>query len=233
MNAQGYETELVFELGESCLPCKVSELTECELELEFIVPRSDGQVIEYLTVRGARPHEMLQALDQLAEVSDVWLIEEKGDWARFQVITSGKLAKALADSETIVTNIKARAGHGKLTACVPSHVDTTTVVKGFLAEFPDAELVAKREAELTPPVWTRDQVISNILGRLTDRQLHILRTAYEQGFFEVPRRITAEEMAEAFGISGATISEHIRYGQRKVFDSLFERKNSSESQSDS
>ncbi|MDY6964616.1 MAG: PAS domain S-box protein [Halobacteriota archaeon] len=58
-------------------------------------------------------------------------------------------------------------------------------------------------------------------GRLTDRQREIIRTALEQGFYEYPKKIILEELAEEFDISTSTISEIIRRGEKNILKHYF------------
>ncbi|MEM1651651.1 MAG: helix-turn-helix domain-containing protein [Sulfolobales archaeon] len=51
---------------------------------------------------------------------------------------------------------------------------------------------------------------------LTEYEFRVLRVAYEEGFFEWPRRIRLEELASIFGISKATAAEHLRKAVRKL-----------------
>lgn len=51
---------------------------------------------------------------------------------------------------------------------------------------------------------------------LTDRQREILELAVEEGYFDQPRRIDREEIADRLGLSGSTVSEHLRKAERKI-----------------
>ncbi|NHN49297.1 helix-turn-helix domain-containing protein [Halostella sp. JP-L12] len=54
------------------------------------------------------------------------------------------------------------------------------------------------------------------LEALTDRQLEVLQTAYELGFYAVPREATIDDVASALGIDGGTVSEHLQRAERNV-----------------
>ncbi|WIV67731.1 helix-turn-helix domain-containing protein [Natrialbaceae archaeon AArc-T1-2] len=58
--------------------------------------------------------------------------------------------------------------------------------------------------------------------QLTDRQLEVVRTAYEHGYFERPRRTNATELAEELEITRSTVTEHLRTAQRKLLKDVFE-----------
>ncbi len=51
---------------------------------------------------------------------------------------------------------------------------------------------------------------------LTDRQRTVLREALDRGYYEWPRGIKSAELAEALGISRATLQEHLRKGERTL-----------------
>ncbi|KYK31202.1 MAG: hypothetical protein AYK23_04085 [Candidatus Proteinoplasmatales archaeon SG8-5] len=59
---------------------------------------------------------------------------------------------------------------------------------------------------------------------LTENQEKIVRTAYERGYYDFPKRIGVKELADMFEISTATLSEILRRGQRKIIESYFEKK---------
>lgn len=55
---------------------------------------------------------------------------------------------------------------------------------------------------------------------LTDRQLEVLETAHEMGYFHHPKGANAGEVAAALDIAPSTLSEHLAAAQSKVMDSI-------------
>lgn len=49
-------------------------------------------------------------------------------------------------------------------------------------------------------------------SQMTEKQCEAVTAAFEEGFFEVPRRTTLGELAEGFGISEQALSKRIRRG---------------------
>lgn len=45
---------------------------------------------------------------------------------------------------------------------------------------------------------------------LTDRQREILNVAVREGYYDVPRRASRDDLAETLGLSGGTVSEHLQ-----------------------
>lgn len=58
---------------------------------------------------------------------------------------------------------------------------------------------------------------------LTPAQRETLLAALEGGFFDIPRRITTEELAEEFGISDQAVNERLRRGHTTILTSLLLR----------
>lgn len=56
---------------------------------------------------------------------------------------------------------------------------------------------------------------------LTQRQDEILQFAYNNGYYEYPRRISLRNLSVIFDISPSTMSEILRAGQRRVFSDYF------------
>lgn len=54
------------------------------------------------------------------------------------------------------------------------------------------------------------------MDALTERQTEALKTAFEMGFYEVPRKVSTEDVAAELGIDSATLSEHLQRAERNV-----------------
>ncbi len=62
---------------------------------------------------------------------------------------------------------------------------------------------------------------SGLLTALTDKQLSALKRAYDEGFFDHPRRSDARRISDRMGIKHTTFLTHIRKGQRRILAELF------------
>ena len=56
---------------------------------------------------------------------------------------------------------------------------------------------------------------------MTARQEEILRVAYDLGYFEFPKKIRLEELAEKLGITPGTLSEILRRAEKNVLSGRF------------
>jgi predicted DNA binding protein len=54
------------------------------------------------------------------------------------------------------------------------------------------------------------------MAGLTAKQIDVLTSALERGYFESPARTSAEEMARLAGLSRSTFMEHLRKAEGKL-----------------
>ncbi|MXR40197.1 hypothetical protein GRX01_02335 [Halobaculum sp. WSA2] len=222
-DGKGSMVELEFDISDAgFFLVEASEAEECDLRLEEIMQRSDGTVVEYLSVSGADPDRVARLAGEADDIEDVRLVYADDESALFEFVSTSAIATTLANDRTHVSDIEATAGDGRLVVEVPPHVDATAVVDSFLTSYPDAELLAKRTLDRKSPLITPAQGREAALHGLTDRQLQSLRTAYAMGYFERPRETTAAEVADELGVTDSTFGQHLRVAERKVFDELFE-----------
>ena len=55
---------------------------------------------------------------------------------------------------------------------------------------------------------------------ITSRQEEVLETAVDLGYYSEPRQASLKEIADAMGISSATVGEHLRKVEERVFSEL-------------
>jgi predicted DNA binding protein len=58
--------------------------------------------------------------------------------------------------------------------------------------------------------------LSSLFGQLTEKQMKALVNAVENGYYEIPKRITADELAKKQGQPRSTLEEHIRKAESKI-----------------
>ena len=58
--------------------------------------------------------------------------------------------------------------------------------------------------------------LSSLFGQLTQKQLRALLSAVENGYYEIPKRITADDLARKQGQPRSTLEEHIRKAGSKI-----------------
>lgn len=62
------------------------------------------------------------------------------------------------------------------------------------------------------------------LDRMTDRQYETLVTAYEMGYYETPRNVSFEEVAEELDCAPSTANELLRRAESELVDAILTRR---------
>ncbi|RXK51096.1 bacterio-opsin activator domain-containing protein [Halorientalis pallida] len=211
--------ELTFSLTDSEAPLvAAAEETETTLSVTGLIPDGD-RLVCYLDAEGDAPRTVEHALDGEAVLGTrVVAAGEAGGSLELILDDSTPLGQLVGQGATLRTATY-DAGEGRIVVELPPAADVRRIADAF-TRVHHATVVAKRERrrEATTVGEFRDA-----LGdRLTDRQENVLRTAFFADYFESPRGSTAEEVAEALGITGPTLLHHLRAGQRKLLDEFFE-----------
>ena len=60
----------------------------------------------------------------------------------------------------------------------------------------------------------------SLLSKLTHRQKQMLLTAYALGYYDVPRRISSDDLSRHLNVDKSTIVEHLRKAERKLIASI-------------
>jgi len=87
-----------------------------------------------------------------------------------------------------------------------------------LQEFGGANLEAL--AEVGPEALQVQVDLGEVAGQLTKKQLAVLSTAVDAGYYDSPRRTSSERLAGSFSLSRTTFEEHLRKAEAKVLRSV-------------
>ena len=60
----------------------------------------------------------------------------------------------------------------------------------------------------------------SLLDHLTKKQSEVLRVAYELGYYDIPRKITSEQLGRGLGMRAATVVEHLRKSEKRLLDAI-------------
>jgi predicted DNA binding protein len=136
----------------------------------------------------------------------------KNGGALGSVITNKCMAcKALTDSDCFLTSAKT-LGDGRVQWSLITGTNNayTRLVRNL--ELYGCEIELKSKTRLT----SKDI--------LTDRQEEIIRSAYEKGYYDFPKKITIKQLANIFDISASTLNEILQRGERKIITDYFRGK---------
>lgn len=69
-----------------------------------------------------------------------------------------------------------------------------------------------------------DPLDLNAFSKLTKKQKEILLHAYDNGYFDHPRKINADQLARKIGIHKTTLLEHLHKAENQVIRNLIGKK---------
>ncbi|WP_415378535.1 bacterio-opsin activator domain-containing protein [Halosimplex sp. TS25] len=199
---------------------RLSARTDAALELTGSVHESDGSLRLYVAATGADADELESALaadDAVASATTI--VDHDGD-VLFEAVVDDSLVEVLADHGAVTRAVTAEDGVARYTIELPYEAEAREVFELVADRYEGTDLVGYHEHER--PVRTRQEFREAVTDRFTNRQETAIRTAFLGGFFEWPRDVDGDDLAESMDISRPTYHQHLRAAQRKVFDELFD-----------
>ncbi|SIR83388.1 PAS domain S-box-containing protein [Haladaptatus litoreus] len=198
----------------------IAKQTGADIEYLQSTNRDDGSVVSFFSVRGASPDDVIAAVEDRESVTEARLVAENDGEALFEfVLPSGTLVSTMSEYGGKTQAISATPNDSRVVVEFPQEADVRGLVERLKQSYPGTELLAYRHRER--PAKTRQDFIENLTENLTERQLTALQTAYVSGFFDWPRPVTGEELAESMQISRSTFHEHLRAAERKLCGEFF------------
>ncbi|WP_254763457.1 bacterio-opsin activator domain-containing protein [Natrinema marinum] len=198
-----------------------SRRLDCRFELDSLVPLGEGTQLYYVRLEGASPADVFDLAEDDPGIDDCRLVETGEEGWRVEFVIEGSCpVVTLTEYGVTVREAAFEVGTATITGDCAADADLRTIVDGLRTAFPDSELVGKREAERA--VQTAREFREGLEDRLTDRQEAALRAAYFGGYYDWPRESTAEEVADAMGVSSPTLHNHLRKGQHELLRTFFD-----------
>ena len=230
---QRVELTLDFEAEDDVLGRLACE-AGCDIEFAGLAAHTETETDLFIRMIGAPTGRGAGVLEDLHSVSEYRIIRDEaaeGDGeeppgnpsALFEItIDSDTLPGRFVRHGAGPNSIRATAGGIVTVVDVPPATDVREFVEMLQETHPSADLVSRQTVERSEESGAT--LVNSLFDALTDRQLEVLRTAYFAGFFEWPRTSTGEEVAEMLGVSQPTVNRHLRLGQQRLLQQLFEER---------
>jgi len=213
------ELELTVNDGD-LLFSRLSREYGCPVEAADFDYRPDGRLRLYLTADGADGSRLADVATEVEAVADAQFVVDTEEGCLLELIVEASLVGRLAEFGAAVRGAVGENGEARITVELPFEAEARELFDLVSERHSGTSLVGYREHER--PVETRQEFHAALADRFTDRQKTALRMAYFGGFFDWPRGIDGNDLAEAMDISRPTYHQHLRAAQRKVFEELFE-----------
>lgn len=83
------------------------------------------------------------------------------------------------------------------------------------------ELQSVSQIEIPGEPLSSGRITEVLTTKLSDKQFAVLETAYEIGYFDVPRTASMNDIAEKLNVSQSTASERLRVAERNLLTLLY------------
>lgn len=108
----------------------------------------------------------------------------------------------------------------------PTYVNQNTITSTVIGEESEIQIFLDflkqiatiDKISLTEPIFHKN----DLLNILTEKQRSILITAKQKGYYDYPRKINSEKLAQTAGISKATIIEHLRKAESRILHNILQ-----------
>jgi PAS domain S-box-containing protein len=210
------EVELELELADANYPLHALAVeTDATIRFDAIAETTDDAVRILVTVTEGDPERVRE---RATDITNVAAADWFGDADTRQLdLTVAKpfLATEVRKHGARVVASVSDGTTSLLEVTLPRTVSERPLVETLTSQYREIELVAKRqtEREANPPV-------SNPQELLTERQFEILTAAYHGGYYDTPKGITGEEIAESFGISSPVVYNHLQAAHRRLLEDI-------------
>ncbi|MFD1562929.1 bacterio-opsin activator domain-containing protein [Haloarchaeobius amylolyticus] len=151
---------------------------------------------------------------------DVTPLSTTDDGTLLEAAITDGIVTALSEHGGVIRELAAADGIADLAVDFPDGRSARSAYDFLERRYDQVELLSYHERD--EPAQTPHDVTARLESSLTDRQLQALRKAYYANYFEWPRDISGEELAESMDISRSTFHQHLRAAQRKVLAELLE-----------
>lgn len=208
--------ELTFESGDrDSFFAGLSAEHDCAVTLDGVVPGEAGTLVYFVTLSDASAEQVLSWVTDRTAVDDARLVRDYGEESLLELTVSGHdVATTLVEHGATVGEMEATSGTERVVGQVSAETDVRRLVTTVTEAFPETKLVTKRERDRPPETPTAFR--ASLRDSLTEKQSAVLQAAFHAGYFEWPRGSTAEELADAIGITSPTLHNHLRRAQQKL-----------------
>jgi PAS domain S-box-containing protein len=198
----------------------IANRTEAEITYLQSTNRDDGSVVSFFSVHGDCDEDVIEIVAERDDVLDARVVAEQDDETVFElVLPAGTLVSTMSDYGGKTQDITATADEARVLVEFPQDADVRSLIERLKESYSGTELLAYRHHER--PAKTKQDFIESLTDTLTERQLTSLQKAYVSGFFDWPRPVTGEKLAESMCISRSTFHEHLRAAERKLCAEFF------------
>jgi len=216
-------TELGVEIAGSDFPLvDLATRTDSTVSYDGSTVGQDGAVRLFVTLSDPDGEVEKQLTDPPGITDGYVIARHNGEVAVSVALADGHAFGELAEYGATLQDmsVSGRSGTAQLHLELPVEGDVRSVLSVLEDAYDGVNLVRQREREREPESTTT--FTTAVADRLTERQYTALETAFYSNYFEFPRPVSGEELADSMDISRQTYHQHLRTAQGKLLAEFFE-----------
>lgn len=197
--------EIELDAAEFALHETLTALDDVEFEVGRVVAHDQDHVMPYVWISGADQDAIESALHDDSSVEDVELLSEHHTRWLYQMSWVGhirSLVQILVEEESTILSAFGKDSRWDLRILFPDR-DALSRTYEFCQDT-GLEISLRR-------IYDHDNARAGQYD-LTEEQEEALMAAFENGFFDIPRDITLEDLADELDVSHQALSERLRRG---------------------
>jgi PAS domain S-box-containing protein len=214
-------TVLQFELkSRSCPLLRLAQECQCILQFGGLRQQEGQRSQAYVRILDQVPEQFQDVIRGATGISSVTPVKESSDSSLFKIEFSEPfIATALAKYGIRLQNISGiENGVANIRVTTPQKIPVHRTVEIVSLEYPEATLLDTKEVEeVQGPLYPYTE---QILSRLTEQQQEAIELAYHGGYFDSPKGLTGEELANKMNISSSAYHNHLRAAEREILRAI-------------
>jgi predicted DNA binding protein len=204
---------LVVEYREYSPHLQITDTAAAVPEMDLTVERwqrtGDDLLSLYLRARGDDFERLEVAFDDQENLQEFRVITDDGAARlyRLTVVSTIDHLPAYSSVDGFVEAVEVEPDGLYVTGYLPDRASLVEAREFMVDRGMDMEVLSLREATADPPDT-----------ELTTEQLEAVVTAYEMGYFDVPKKVTQADVAEELGISPPSVSERLKRASQRLVE---------------
>ncbi len=195
----------------------LAQASEATLSFDAVLETTESTVRILLTVVDGDGETVLEQAESMLNIPESDWFGKPADGQVTLTVAKPFLAEAIAEhGGRLVESVAAPRG-ATIRIQHSATVPVRQMTEWLSTQYETVELLARRsrpQPEQTP--------FENVEEMLTERQYETLKAAYEGGYYETPKGITGEQIAESFDVSRPAVYNHLQAAQRRLLKRVFD-----------
>lgn len=210
-----------YEITCECLPFVAVATAVPGATLEIDIQPNHGDCSPFLVhATHEDPASIERAFESAAFVAEFTLVGRTNETRRYQVFPAVSLEAQLGEQVQNLSQLRALATTDAIIRRIRV-TPTGWIQTGWFADravLDEFRVFWQRNGGFSLRQLTLDGETEKPRDGLTDPQREALQTAYEMGYFEIPRTASLDDVAGELGITASSLSERLRRAQTHLVE---------------